>query len=78
MKEYDSTRLLVFHAFLALKNPRMVGVGGKSFFCYLFFGGGSYFEKINHSGPRVCRALACDRPSHAMGPGGGSRAAASP
>lgn len=38
-EEYKSRRLLVFHAFLALKIPRMVGVGGGIFgvlFCFAF------------------------------------------
>lgn len=39
-EEYKSRRLLVFHAFLALKIPRMVGVGGSifgGFFCLFVF-----------------------------------------
>lgn len=38
-EEYKSRRLLVFHAFLALKIPRMVGVGGGILggFFFVFF-----------------------------------------
>lgn len=54
--------------FWLLKTQEWWGLGGSPFFVICFLGGGSYFEKINHSGPRVWWALACVGPSRVTGP----------